>query len=202
MTINLSSYDTIQSNLFVRIQIDEYRTTSSAPYTSQVLRFGDSVVSTTIDGEVYSALGKLIGISQSRSELRVSSQEVTITIAGIPNVDLSEMIYSKIKGSPVRIYRLFSDAETGTALAITGNPAVRYRGFVNNWSVEEEFDPETRSSSNVIILQCASTVDVLQNKYAGRKTNPESMQKFYATDTSFDRVPTLENATFDFGAPK
>jgi len=202
MSIDLTSYTSIQSNLFVRIQIDEYRTSSSAPYTTQVLRFGDSVNGATIDSESYLGLGKLIGISNSRSELRVSSQELVITISGVPNVDLSEILYSKIKGAPVRIYRLFSNAETGTALAIAGNPAVRYRGFVNNYSIDEEYDTETRTSSNTIALQCSSTVDVLQNKYSGRKTNPQSMQKFFSTDTSFDRVPTLENATFDFGAPK
>jgi hypothetical protein len=49
---------------------------------------------------------------------------------------------------------------------------------------------------------CASVVDVLGKKTGGRKTNPESEKKFFPTDLAMDRVPTLENATFDFGAPK
>ena len=102
----------------------------------------------------------------------------------------------------MRVYRGIFNASTGAFLSIAGNPLGRYRGFVNNYSLTEEWDNATRTSSNTLSLICASTVDVLQNKISGRKTNPESMKKFYPTDVSFDRVPNLENATFDFGAPK
>jgi hypothetical protein len=77
----------------------------------------------------------------------------------------------------------------------------KYRGFVNNYSLQEDFDIVSRTSTNSIILICNSAVDVLQNKFTGRKTNPESQKKFFPNDVSMDRVPTLENATFDFGGP-
>jgi hypothetical protein len=201
-TPDLSSYKSVQSNLFVRIQVDEYRATTSGAYTTEVLRFSDDLQTRTINSESYAPLGRLMGITSATSELRVSSGELTITLSGIPNTSIAEIINSKIKGAPVRIYRLFSNAATGTVLSIAGNPSGRYRGFVNNYSLNEEYDSITRSSTNTIVLTCASSVDVLQNKIAGRKTNPESQKRFFPSDLSMDRVPTLENATFNFGAPK
>lgn len=201
MTINLTSYDAIQSNLFVRIQVDEYATTPGS-YSQEVLRFSDLNTAFTINDEEYVGTGRLMSITPSSSEIRVSGGELTITLSGIPNTSIAEIIHSKIKGCPVRIYRAFFDSATGEFLSIAGNPLGRYRGFVNNYSLNEEYDNDTRTSSNTLVLVCSSAVDVLNNKISGRKTNPESEKKFYPNDLSMDRVPNLENATFNFGAPK
>lgn len=200
MTIDLTSYKSLHSSLFVRIEIEEYRTSPSGTYTNQVLRFSDHPTPFTINSESYTGLGKLMAVTNSSSELRVSGGEVTITITGIPNSAIAEIVNSKIKGSPVRIYRALFNAETGAFLSISGNPLGRFRGFVNNYSLNEEYDSNSRTSTNTIVLTCASSVDVLQNKIAGRQTNPQSQKKFFSSDISMDRVPNLENATFDFGA--
>ena len=48
---------------------------------------------------------------------------------------------------------------------------------------------------------------VLENRYSGRRTNPEDFKVVYSelgnsgTDPSMDRVMTLYNAAFDFGRP-
>ena len=204
MTINLTSYKSIQSNLFVRIQVDSYRTTAGGGYTAEVLKFSDMLTPFTINSEVYTGLGRLMSVSSSSSEIRVSGGQVTITLSGIPNSSIYEILHSKIKGCPVRIYRAIFDASTGAFLNIAGNPLGRYRGFVNNYSLNEDFDNATGTSSNTLVLVCSSSVDVLQNKLSGRKTNPDSFKKtatLGSADTSMDRVPNLENATFNFGAP-
>lgn len=201
LTPDLGSYTSVQSNLFVRIQVDEYRTTPGGAYTPVVLRFSDSVTTRTINGETYTPLGSLMSISSSSSELRVSGGNLNISISGIPNSSIAEIVNSKIKGCPVRIYRLFSNPTTLEVIDIPGNPSGRYRGFVNNFSLTEELDNTNRTATNTITLVCASSVDVLQNKIAGRKTNPSSQKKFFPNDLSMDRVPNLENATFNFGAP-
>jgi hypothetical protein len=194
----------VQSNLFIRLEIDEYRTTPTGSYTNQVLRFSDLNVNYTINSEVYLGLGNFMSIGNSRSEIRASSGELSIAISGIPNSSIAEIVNSKIKGSPIRVYRALLNATNGTLLNLSplANPMGRYRGFVNNYSLSEDWDPVSRTSSNTITLICASSVDVLEKKIGGRKTNPASMKKFFPNDISFDRVPNLEDAKFDFGVPK
>lgn len=201
-TPDLTAYSAIQSNLFVRIQVSEYRTDPSSGYTANVLRFSDLLTPYTINSESYVGLGRLMSITSSASEIRVSPGELTITLSGIPNSSIYEILHSKLKGSPVRVYRVLFDPNTGQKIDIAGNPLGRFRGFVNNFSLNEEYDTAARTASNTLVLTCASSVGVLEQKTSGRKTNPQSMKRFYPTDVSFDRVPNLENATFDFGAPK
>lgn len=200
--MDLSAYDAIQSNLFVRLQIDQYRTTSSGSYTSQILRFSDLNTSFTINGESYLGAGNLISISNSSSEISATGYELVITLSGIPNSSIFEIVNSKIKGSPVAVYRGLFNATTGELLNIEGNPLGRFQGFVNNYSLNEEYDNVTRLSSNTLVLTCSCNVDVLANKIAGRRTNPQSQKSFYPNDLSMNRVPNLINATYDFGAPK
>lgn len=199
--MDLSSYSSIQSNLFVRVQVDYYKATPTATASSQILRFSDLRTNYVIDGETYIGLGNLMGVSSASSELRPSNGELSISISGIPNTSIYEIINSRIKGCPVRIYRGLFDANSGTALSITGNPMTRYRGFVNNYSLNEEYDIVNRTSSNTITLICNSSVDVLQNKIVGRRTNPAVEKRFYPNDLAMDRVPTLSSSAFNFGAP-
>lgn len=186
----------------MRIQVDEYRLTPDGAFSEEVLLISDLLTDYTINDEEYTGLGSLMDIGITRSELRPSSGTLDITISGIPNDSLAEILYSNIKGSPVRVYRVLFNPSTGVELAIDENPYLRYRGFINNYSLVEEYDNATKTSSNTIILNCASSLDVLNEKIAGRLVNPESQKKYYPLDVSMDRVPALENSSFDFGAPK
>lgn len=200
MPINLSTYDSIETGLFVRIEVDYYKTSPSATPTSTVLRFSDYKGTVTINGESYVGLGRLLSITGSSSELKPTSGSVTVTVSGIPNTSIAEIVNSRMKGCPVEIYRVVFDPVTGTQLAISGNPAGRFFGIVSNYTLEEDYDLDNRVATNTISMICTSNIDFLQNKIAGRKTNPESMKKFYPTDVSFDRVPSLVGANFNFGA--
>lgn len=194
--LNLSGYRSIRTALFVRIQIDEYRVEPGDSFTSEVLLFSDHNSDYTINSEVYENLGNFINISSSKSELRATSDNLTITIAGIPIGSVKEIINSKIKSSPVTVYRGYFDNSTN---ALIGTIQGKFKGIINNYSLIEELDFDTRSGTASIQLECTSNIEILGNKVSGRKTNPISMKKFYNTDSSFDRVPTLENTTFDFG---
>jgi hypothetical protein len=193
----LSPYKAVQSNLFVRVETNYYNGSA----TPTILRFSDLRTAYTINSEEYIGIGNFMGLTASSSDLQASEAEVVITVSGIPNSSIIEVLNSRLKGASVRVYRVLFDPVTGTKIDIAGNPAGRFRGFVNNYSIQEEYDISARSSSNTIVLTCASAVGVLGRKQGGRKTNPESMKKFFPNDLSMDRVPTLENATFDFGAP-
>ena len=106
---------------------------------------------------------------------------------------------ANIKGSPIKVLRVFFNATTGSVLSIAGNPSGRFFGLVNNYSLDEEYDVSTRTGINTITLSCSSLTEILENKIAGRKTNPSSFKSYYSTDLSMDRVPSLVNSNFDFG---
>lgn len=201
MPIDLSSYRSVETGLFVRIQVDEYRTTPAGSYTSEVLKFSDYIRPITIDGEDYTGLGRLMSISASSSELTPSNSSLTISLSGIPNTSIAEIVNSKIKGSPVEVWRVFFNPVTGEQLAIAGNPAGRFFGIVDNYSLDEEFDYDSRSSTNRITMTCSSVISVLDNKVAGRRTNPVDQKFFYPSDLSMDRVPNLKDSYYNFGGP-
>lgn len=194
---NLDSYTSVKTGLFVRLQIDQYRTSSGGSYSAQVLRFSDYDSTVTIDSESYIPLGKLLNITPSTSELRTSSNTITVTLSGVPTNSIAEIIHSKIKGSPIKIYRGYFDVATDGQI---GDFESRFIGRINNYSIQEEFDVENRTASNLLLLECASLVDLLSQKISGRKTNPQSHQAFYPSDTAMDRVPTLKGTKFNFGA--
>lgn len=186
--IDLSSHKSIQSNLFVRIDAD-----------GTVLRFSDLLTSLTIDGESYVGLGNFLGVTSTSSELSATGDTLTITITGIPNTSITEVMGLTLKGAEVKLYRRVANASTGVQIA---NPFVRFRGFVSNFSLQEEHDVAMRSSSNTILIECANYMEMMGRKFAGRRTNPVSEKKFYPSDLSMDRVPALESFSFDFGMKK
>lgn len=203
MTLALTSYKAVESNLFVKIEVAYYKANPAATPSAVDLLFTDRMVSTSLEGDTYVGLGKLVSITGSTSELRASSNDLTITISGVPDTSISEIINSRIKGSSVTVYRGLYDASSGQFLSsVTGNPVIRFKGFVNNISLEEDYDVENRVSTNTIVFTCSNVVDIFENKIAGRKTNPSSNKKFFSTDISMDKVPNLTSTEFDFGAGK
>lgn len=202
MSIDLSSYASIGCGLFARIEVAYYKQNPEDTATSTVLRFSDYYKNITIDGETYLGLGQLVGITSTRSEIKTSFSGLTISISGIPNTSIAQIVNSRIKGCPIQVYRYVFDAETGLPLDIDGNPAGRFFGTISNYSLQETYDIDNRVSSNTIVLDCKSLVEILDNKVVGRKTNPTSQKALYPNDLSMDRVPSLVGANFNFGAPE
>lgn len=194
---NLDAYTSIKTNLFVRLQVDQYRTTSTGSYVQEVLRFSDFSETFTINGESYVPLGELLGVTASVSEIRPSSNTLTLTISGIPTDSIAEIRYSKIKGAPIKIYRGWFNTLSGNQI---GEIEGKFFGLVNNYAIGEEYDIDSRTASNFIELECATSVDILGQKLAGRKTNPQSQQRFYPNDLSMNRVPVIKSTKFNFGA--
>lgn len=201
MTINLTSYTAIESGLFVKIVCDYYKPTFATPtFTTQTFYFSDMMRDVTINGNLYTGIGRLLGITATSSELKISNQDVTVTLSAIPNTSIEEIQASRFKGSNIEIRRGFFDANTGAFLSITDNPMLRFKGIITNLSITEEYSIEDRTASNTITLACASVIDIMSSRISGRKTNPESQKYFYSTDVSMDRVPSLVGTYFDFGA--
>lgn len=191
MAINLTGYRAVETAMFCRVDVPGYA----------VLRFSNYKTNQTINGEVYTALGQLLSVADSESNIRATQGNMSIAISGIPNTSIAEVLEQKFKGSNVQVWRVFFDAATGTQLNIPGNPAGRFQGIINNWALEEDYQSGSSDISNRIIFTCSSTVDVLINKTSGRRTNSNDQRALYPTDNCFDRVIALNNSNFNFGAP-
>lgn len=203
MAVILSGRDNIETGLFCRIDVEQYNDSSTGPYTQEILTFSDYYRTVEINGETYLPFGNLVQISNLNAELKATAAPITVSVSGIPNSSLKEIIHSRIKGSEIRIYRGLFDAETGAVITGIGtNPVGRFTGFISNYTLTEEWDSASRTAYNTIDFYCQSNIDFLASVVRGRKTNPDSHKSFYPNDPSMDRVPTLMNNVFNFGAPK
>ena len=92
--INLENYSAIATNLFVRLDIPDYGITRFSD-SNRVLAIPES------DGQYYDydALGQLMGITATGSDLRSTAGEVTVSLSGIPADNINQVLNYKIKGS-------------------------------------------------------------------------------------------------------
>jgi hypothetical protein len=187
MSVDLSAYDSIQTNLFVKLDIPDY----------DVLTFSDYHKDYTILGTVYQGLGELLAVTATVNNLRAAPDEITVSIAGIPSANITDIIGNKVKGSSLRVYRGFFDPVTGELLSIAGNPAGKFQGIVSNYNISDELDMGSSTGSIVLTLTVTSVVSQLENKLSGRRTNPAD----FATESSMNRVSALAKSNFNFGAP-
>lgn len=199
---SLADYTHLRSVLFVLIEVENY-VYAGGTNGSEDLAFSNHVYDYDYLGYNFTALGNLMELTSFRSELRATSNTLTVTVSGIPNSSLIEIDRSEIKGSPIRVWRAFfnQDGSLITGLDID-NPTLRFKGFVNNYTMAEEWDINSRTATNTISLDCASNVDAFAGKVAGRQTNPNSEKRFFPNDLSMDRVPVLVGGNVNFGIPK
>ena len=196
MSINLSGYSSVGVCLCVRLDIPEYG-------VLRISTFHKAISITEDDGISYSyaPAGVLMSVSEGVSELRATAVETAIGLTGIPVEYAITVQAARLKGSRVEIRRVFTDAITDNPLAIAGNPVFMFQGVVTNYGFSEQYNEFSDESSLVINLSCSSLVDMLNTKITGRRTNQESMNQFYPSDSSFNRITNLIGRPFDFGAP-
>jgi hypothetical protein len=192
MALDLSSYDAIQTNLFVKLVIPGYST----------LTFSDYHRSITIDSLAYTGLGQLLSITDTNSSLRASPQEVTIAISGIPSQNITDILNNKLVGSDVRITRGIFDVNTGALISIASNPIGKFVGVINNFDITDDLEQGASTGTITITMTCTSVVEQLENKITGRRTNPIDQKALYPTDECFDRVPALAKSNYNFGADR
>lgn len=200
-------------------------TTDVAPIPSEPIQrsfyFSTSYQQETINGEVYSDLGGLVGISSYQRDLSSTGYDTTVALTGIdqryiyivagspatepfacPNGQQPIPInyYPLILGSEITIFRGFYVNYTMV------NPVQRYKGIVTGYSINENRDQSWSALENTytVALRCSAYKKVLENRIAGRRTNTQSWKNpiYGATamlDTSMDRVAGIENKQFDFG---
>lgn len=199
--INLTPYTSIKSALLVRIDVKKYRTTSGGTPTWTVVTFSDSIdpITVTLNGvlETYAGTGEIIDLSNSVSELKTSSNEVTITLSSVKQSTVDTILNSSYKGSKIAIYRVILDPITNEPLPITGNPMGRFFGVINNYGIDEQWS--TTQTTNTISFVCKSLVDILATSVVGRRTNSYDQQLYFPADIAMDRVSSLTGSNYNFG---
>jgi len=185
MPIDLSSYSSIQTNLFVKLVIPGYDT----------LTFSDYHRDYNFSGTTYTGLGELLAVSDTDDNLRSTAGELTLSISGIPSTNVTDIVNNRIKGSECLVYRGFFDVNTGLLLSIAGNPSGKFQGVVSNYDISDELEIGSDTGSVTLTLVVTSVVAMLNNKITGRRTNP---QDFPNGDMA--RVLPLQKSNFNFGA--
>jgi hypothetical protein len=184
-SVDLSNYNAVGTTLFVDILIP-----------GAELYLSDSDFAWSVGGRSYQNLGSLLSVGKSHSNLRATPHQLSIEMSGIDAQVFSAAFNSDVQGSSVRVSRFWTEPGSPTVI---GSLTQKFEGIVNNVSFKETWNPP--NSEFTIAFQCVSTLQLLRNRIAGRRTNEDDMQKYFPTDTSFKRVARIKNSNFNFGSP-
>jgi hypothetical protein len=180
-------------------------TTSGTGYVSETLiyRFSTAPSELTIpavDSQPFSALGALVKINDVTRDIKSTANETTLTIVGIDTALLGWVLGLNSKGSLIEMWHGFFNTEG--ALITTGGTGGLYKfftGYVNSYSISEQWMEEVRQYVGVINISASSVQIILQNRTAGRFTNDNAWKFFNSTDTSMLRVPFISSIIYPFG---
>jgi len=154
--------------------------------------FSSAYKSEVIDGLTYLPMGGLLGIGNQPHDLRVTSADTSISLSGIGANNISLVLTHKVRGSELKILRGFYDDNY-----ILGNVYPRFTGIVTGYVIKE--DRQNQDDTYTVAITASSYKTVLENRTAGRFTNPSSWRFFNPNDPSMDEVPSISGRAFDFG---
>lgn len=200
MTTAIPAVDTevnIQHGVLIDLTLDDTTYYISNCYTS-----------ITYNSNLYQALAGFLSVGEVQTNISNTNDEIQITLSAIPSNYIEKVLGEPIKGGSINIYRAFFDYNTQQVL--TGQVYRRFTGVITNFSVQEDIDATGNPSvTHTIVVQASSIMGVLENLFAGRRTNQQDYQRNYAperyftaaitTDPSMNKVAVLHNASFDFG---
>ena len=180
----------LESAIFIKWVVPNFSSSYLSDYHSQV----------SFDGNTYSNIGNLMGVSSVTSDLKATASEISITLSGIPSNSISNIMSQEIKGSEIEMYRGFFDPNTHQLLDLSPNtnPVQKFKGIVTNYSISDDIDMGSGIATSTIVLACNSAVEILGKKVSGRRTNPRD----FPDENSMNRVLALSNSNFQFGASK
>jgi hypothetical protein len=155
---------------------------------------------TAVDAEAFSALGILMKVGDTQRDIKSTANETSFTLVGIDTAMLGWVLGNQIKGSQIEAWKGFFN--TNGELITTGGTGGLYQffnGYINSFSINEQWMEEVRSFVGVISVSASSTQLILKNRTAGRFTNDNNWQFFAPNDTSMDRVAFITNINYNFG---
>jgi hypothetical protein len=192
-TINAVNNSSIRHSEFVKLSIGNPVTTTYA--------FCNAAAPITAGGITFSNLGSLLLVGDVQRDIKATSDDMTISLFGIDPTNVALILSSNIKGSLVEVWRGFLDSNNQIITTPTTQFFKRYQGIINNVSITEDWNQETRTRIATCSISCSSMRRILENRISGVRTNKDSWQFMYPGDTSMSRVSEISNTFFDFGAP-
>lgn len=176
----------------------------------------------------FSGLGQLVKANGAQRDVKSTANETTITMVGIDTTMLGVVLDSKIKGSKIELWHAFFDSEnqllstgsigwinnSSTTITWTNSGSATigwtssagitgvykyFNGYINSFSIDEQWMEEIRAYVGTITISAASFQLILQNRTAGRFTNDNSWQSFNTGDTSMNRVAFISSINYQFG---
>jgi len=153
-----------------------------------------------VDAEPFNAVSVLMKVGDTQRDIKSTANETTFTLVGIDQTMLGWVLGNQIKGSQIEAWKGFFN--TDGALITTGGTGGLYQffnGYINSFSIQEEWMEELRQFVGVISVAASSIQLILKNRTAGRYTNDNNWQFFAPNDTSMNRVPFITNINYNFG---
>ena len=154
----------------------------------------------TYNGNDYTALGYFLNMTEMQGDIKPTNNQINIGLSGVPSGLVGDpgflnlALNSNIKGSRIRIYRVFFGATPDSF-----NVYQRFYGYVSNFNLNETWDTGARLETQSVILQCSSLNGIIERQYSGRRTNEKDQALWYPADTGMSRVKVIAGASFDFG---
>jgi len=166
-----------------------------------VYSFCNAASPITVSGITFSNLGSLLSIGEIKRETKATSGDLSIALTGVDGANVAVILSADIKGSLVEVWRGFFDSNNQIITTPMLQFFKRYQGYVNNFSITEDWNQQMRIRVATCSISCSSFRTILQNRISGLKTNPTVWKNFYPSDISMDRVPIIAATFFDFGSP-
>lgn len=177
---------------FIRVTtgVDTYRFTTAPA----------NMIVPAIDTNPFDAVGVLMKVGEAQRDIKSTANETTLTLTGIDTAMLGWVLSQNVKGAKVEMWHGFfnTNGELITAGGVGGLYQF-FNGFINSFSINEQWMEEARSYVGTITVSASSIQLILQNRVAGRYTNNNSWQFFNSTDTSMNRVNFIETINYQFG---
>lgn len=156
-----------------------------------------------VDANPFDGVSVLMQIGDVQRDIKSTANETTATLVGIDITLLGWVLGLQVKGCMIEMWHGFFDDEG--ALITTGGTGGLYKfftGYINSFSISEQWMDELRMMVGTISISAASIQIILQNRTAGRFTNDNAWQFFSPNDTSMNRVAAVETIVYFFGKEK
>lgn len=155
----------------------------------------------SISATPFTALGQLVKVNSVQRDIKSTANETTVTLVGVDTAMLGLVLNSKIKGSAIDLWHGFFNSDNQLITSFDDGTGVYkyFSGYVNSFSISEQWMEEARSYVGVVTISASSFQLVLQNRTAGRYTNDNAWQAVNPNDTSMNRVNYISTINYAFG---